>query len=108
MRMSIKEYAELNGVCYKTIYRMIQAGKLPAMKVGGHYRIDSAKADAILDVQEENASKQERRMAGKTSLKVDAKTIKQVSNDRVRRMCNEIKNGTYGRGYSAPWLAGSR
>lgn len=37
--LSIREVSERFGVDYKTIYRQIQAGELPAAKVGGVYRI---------------------------------------------------------------------
>jgi excisionase family DNA binding protein len=39
--LSIREVAEYLGVDYKTIYRLVQGGEMPAGKVGGVYRIRS-------------------------------------------------------------------
>ena len=49
--LSIKEAAEYLGVEYKTVYRLVKQGKLPAGKVGGVYRIRREDLEAYFEAQ---------------------------------------------------------
>jgi len=53
--LSIKEAAEHLNVDYKTIYRLVRAGELPAGKIGGVYRIRAEELDRFFDRQTERA-----------------------------------------------------
>ena len=48
---SIQDAADKFDVDYKTIYRLVRAGKIPAGKVGGMYRIPRAELDAYFQTQ---------------------------------------------------------
>jgi len=48
---SIKDVAEYLGVEYKTVYRLIRQGELPAGKIGGVYRIRKEDVDAYFSQQ---------------------------------------------------------
>lgn len=45
---SIKEVAELLKVAYLTVYRWIQAGKVPAYQVGKQYRVKKVDYEAYI------------------------------------------------------------
>jgi len=51
--LSIEEVAEILGLEYKTIYRLVRNGKLPAAKVGRVYRIYMADLESYLERQKE-------------------------------------------------------
>lgn len=51
--LSIREVAEYLEVDYKTIYRLIQQGQMPAGKVGGVYRIRRQEVEAYFERQEQ-------------------------------------------------------
>ncbi|MCY3805762.1 MAG: helix-turn-helix domain-containing protein [bacterium] len=46
--MTVAEVAELMRVSTMTVYRLIKAGDLPAVRFGKSYRIDEADVDAYL------------------------------------------------------------
>ena len=46
--LSIEEVADLLGVNYQLIYRLVRAGELPAARLGRVYRIDRRDLDAYL------------------------------------------------------------
>ncbi len=48
---SIKDVAEYLGVEYKTVYRLVRKGEIPAGKVGGVYRIRKEDLDAYFEQQ---------------------------------------------------------
>ena len=48
---SIKDIAEYLGVEYKTVYRLVRKGEIPAGKVGGVYRIRKEDVDAYFEHQ---------------------------------------------------------
>ena len=43
--MTIREVARYLSLSEKTVYRLIQAGKLPAAKIGGQWRFDQKMLD---------------------------------------------------------------
>lgn len=45
---SIKEVAKMLKVAYLTVYRWIQAKKLPAIKAGKQYRISKSELDRFV------------------------------------------------------------
>lgn len=45
---SIEEVSKLLKVAYLTVYRWIQAGKLPSQKAGKQYRISKSTLDTFL------------------------------------------------------------
>lgn len=49
--MSIKDVAEYLNVEYKTVYRLVRQGEIPAAKVGGVYRIHSGDVESYLQQQ---------------------------------------------------------
>ena len=49
--LSIQEAADYLGVDYKTVYRLVRAGKLPAGKFGGMYRIRRDDLEAYFQAQ---------------------------------------------------------
>jgi excisionase family DNA binding protein len=51
--VSIKEAAEYLGVEYKTVYRLVKAGDIPAGKIGGVYRIKKDDLDDYFEKQKQ-------------------------------------------------------
>jgi excisionase family DNA binding protein len=52
--LSIEEVAEILGLEYKTIYRLIRGGELPAARIGGRvYRVYRADLEAYLERQKQ-------------------------------------------------------
>lgn len=51
---SIKEVASYLGVEYKTVYRLVRRGEIPAGKVGGVYRIRKSEVDAYFERQKQH------------------------------------------------------
>ena len=51
--LSIEEVAEILGLEYKTIYRLIRGGELPAARVGRVYRVSRADLEAYLERQKQ-------------------------------------------------------
>ena len=49
--LSIQDVADLLDLDYKTVYRMVVAGQLPAAKLGGSYRIRRADLDTFFEQQ---------------------------------------------------------
>jgi excisionase family DNA binding protein len=49
--LTIQQIAELLDLDYKTVYRMVVAGQLPAAKLGGSYRIRRADLDTFFEQQ---------------------------------------------------------
>ena len=53
--LSIREAAQYLNVEYKTLYRLVVAGKIPASRVGGVYRIKRQDIDDYLEGQKGTA-----------------------------------------------------
>ena len=53
---SLEEVAELLGVNYQLIYRLVRAGDLPALKIGRIYRVTQAGLDEYLQAQNTQAA----------------------------------------------------
>lgn len=51
--LSIEEVAEILGLEYKSIYRLIRAGELPAARIGRVYRVNKADLAAFLEQQKQ-------------------------------------------------------
>ena len=47
--MSLEEVADMLGVTYQLIYRLVRAGELPAVRLGKLYRVSRADLDAYLE-----------------------------------------------------------
>ncbi|MGN0853134.1 MAG: helix-turn-helix domain-containing protein [Kiritimatiellia bacterium] len=47
--MSIEEVADMLGVTYQLIYRLVRAGDLPAVRLGKLYRVSRADLDGYLE-----------------------------------------------------------
>lgn len=56
--LSIQEIAEVLGLEYKTVYRLIRNAELPAARVGRVYRVDKADLKAFLEQQKQVVRKQ--------------------------------------------------
>ena len=46
--LSLEEVADLLGVNYQLVYRLVRSGELPAIRLGRVYRIDRADLDVYL------------------------------------------------------------
>ena len=51
--LSIEEVAEILGLEYKSIYRLVRAGELPAARIGRVYRVNKADLAAFLEQQKQ-------------------------------------------------------
>jgi excisionase family DNA binding protein len=49
--LTVREVAEAMRVSTMTIYRLIRAGDLPAIRIGKHFRIREADLSGYLDAQ---------------------------------------------------------
>jgi excisionase family DNA binding protein len=49
--LTVREVAEAMRVSTMTVYRLIKAGDLPAIRVGKHFRIREADFNGYLDAQ---------------------------------------------------------
>lgn len=47
--MSIKEVAEFLKVKEQTVYRLVQQGKIPALKIGGQWKVKKSHLDKMFD-----------------------------------------------------------
>ena len=47
--MSLEEVADMLGVRYQLIYRLVKAGELPAVRLGKLYRVSRTDLDAYLE-----------------------------------------------------------
>ena len=47
--MSLEEVAELLGVNYQLIYKLVRSGELPAVRVGRVYRVQRGDLDAYIE-----------------------------------------------------------
>lgn len=54
--MSLEEVAEMLGVTYQLIYRLVRAGELPAIRLGKLYRVSRTDLDRYLDVNKNAAA----------------------------------------------------
>lgn len=54
--LSIEQAAEILGVDYKTVYRLVRSGKLPSGRVGRVYRIQRADLDAYFRASKERVA----------------------------------------------------
>ena len=66
--ISIKDAAEYIGVDYKTVYRLVRSGELPAGKIGGVYRIRQVDLEQFFE-------RQKRQLAGDEWTPVSAGAI---------------------------------
>ena len=53
---SLEEVAEMLGVTYQLIYRLVRSGELPAVRLGKLYRVSSRDLDAYLERSKRTAS----------------------------------------------------
>ena len=51
--LSVEEVADILGLEYKTIYRLVRSGDLPAARIGRVYRVDRADLEAYLERQKQ-------------------------------------------------------
>lgn len=51
--LSIEEVAEIFGLEYKSVYRLIRSGELPAARIGRVYRVNKADLAAYLEQQKQ-------------------------------------------------------
>jgi excisionase family DNA binding protein len=51
--LSIEDVAEILGLEYKSIYRLIRSGELPAARIGRVYRVNKADLAAYLERQKQ-------------------------------------------------------
>lgn len=47
--MSLEEVADMLGVTYQLIYRLVRSGELPAVRLGKLYRVSRSDLDAYLE-----------------------------------------------------------
>lgn len=51
--LSIEDISEILGLEYKSIYRLIRSGELPAARIGRVYRVSRADLEAFLEQQKQ-------------------------------------------------------
>ena len=61
--LTVEEAAERLGVEYKTVYRLVRGGEIPAGKIGRVYRIREEDLDAYFEQQKERIASEARRDA---------------------------------------------
>ena len=49
--LSVREVADYLDIDYKTVYRLVRKGEIPAVKVGGMYRVRRSELEGYLDRQ---------------------------------------------------------
>ena len=54
---TVAEVAELTRVSRMTVYRMVHAGELPAVRFGSSYRVPKTAIDAMLAVEDDDAAR---------------------------------------------------
>ena len=54
--MSLEEVAEMLGVTYQLIYRLVRSGELPAVRLGKLYRVSKADLDCYLEKSKRSTS----------------------------------------------------
>ena len=54
--LTLKEFAELFSISYKTAFEMATRSRIPAMQIGSNWRIDPIKLAAWVEEQEVTAS----------------------------------------------------
>ena len=59
---TVAEVAELTRVSRMTVYRMVHAGELPAIRMGGSYRVPKSAIDQLLSY-DDSQFVEERRQA---------------------------------------------
>lgn len=47
--MNIKEVSEFLNVKEQTVYRLVQQGKLPGVKIGGQWKVKKSHLDKMFD-----------------------------------------------------------
>jgi len=47
--MNIKEVAEFLQLKEQTVYRLVQTGKIPALKIGGQWKVKKSHLDKMFD-----------------------------------------------------------
>ncbi len=55
--LTLKEVAALLKIGERTVYRLVQEGRLPGFKVGGAWRFHRARLDNWIDTQTEAAGR---------------------------------------------------
>ncbi len=54
--MSLEEVADMLGVTYQLIYRLVRSGELPAVRLGKLYRVSRSDLDSYLEKSKRAAS----------------------------------------------------
>lgn len=54
---TVAEVAELTRVSRMTVYRMVHAGELPAVRFGSSYRVPKTAIDVMLGVEDDDAAR---------------------------------------------------
>ena len=54
--MSLEEVADMLGVTYQLIYRLVRSGELPAVRLGKLYRVSKSDLDSYLEKSKRAAS----------------------------------------------------
>ena len=54
--MSLEEVADMLGVTYQLIYRLVRAGELPAIRLGKLYRVSRADLNQYLEQSKRSAT----------------------------------------------------
>ena len=54
--MSLEEVADMLGVTYQLIYRLVRSGELPAVRLGKLYRVSKSDLNAYLERSKSTAS----------------------------------------------------
>lgn len=103
--LTIKEVANLFGVCEKTIYRLLNKGKLPGVKIGGQWRfsrqeiqerlkqeqIQTTPRPAIITTNTKEISLNEALLAGGIFFQIPGTSIEEVLENAVTNIYQNSK-----------------
>jgi len=87
--LTMEEAAERLGVDYKTVYRLVRNGELPAGKIGRIYRIRTVDLDGYFDRQKQLVADEGRRLAPVAGIQCGACGRQIVSELSVGGRCSE-------------------
>lgn len=62
--LTVAEVAEITRVSRMTVYRMVHSGDLPAVRVGGSYRVPRSALDQLLGMDATGQAEERREASG--------------------------------------------
>ncbi len=91
--LTLEESAERLGVDYKTVYRLVRAGELPAGRVGRIYRVRTEDIDAYFERQQRQVAEEARALRPVKSQRCGACNSEMLSELSVGGSCTRCGRG---------------